>query len=102
MQRKSRLDAAWPTSGCTQRSATQRSQRVTHFRNRRPHLVGFDGLESDAPATVRRNLDDLRLTRTVLARIAKLPSAQAMQLSNRLLRYPQFRVSLVDQSKRVA
>src|SRR2546422_7731182 len=40
-----------------------------HFRNRRSHLVGVYGLESDA-ATVLRNLDNLRLTRTVLARIA--------------------------------
>src|SRR5437773_1089795 len=73
-----------------------------HFHNRRPHLVGVDGLESDAATTVPLNFDNLGLTRSVVARIAELPAAQAMQLSNRLLRYPQFRVSLMDQSKRIA
>jgi hypothetical protein len=48
------------------------------------------------------NSDNLGLTHTIFARIAEFPAAQAMQLSNRLLRYPQFRVSLVDESKRIA
>jgi hypothetical protein len=65
-------------------------------------VVGVDGLESDAAATVRLHFDNLGLARTVVARVAELPAAQAMQLSNRLLRYPHFRVTLVDQSKRIA
>ena len=73
-----------------------------HFRNRRQHLVGVGGLESDAVTTVRLNFNNLGLARAVVARIAELPAAQAMQLSNRLLRDPQFRVSLVDESKRIA
>ena len=51
--------------------------------------------------TVRLNFDNLGLTRTIFTGIAELPTAQAMQLSNRLLRYPHFHVPLVDESKRI-
>lgn len=73
-----------------------------HFHNRRPRLVRVDGLESDAATTVRLHLDNLGLARAVPACVAELPTALAMQLSNRLFRHPQLRVSLVDEPQRIA